>query len=184
MGAGERLEPSKHLFPRFAFVHLHFRNGTTQAYWAFEKPRCYAEDDLTEGGQPSLSQCPGATAAATRSAGKAMFASTNRPFGQQFRCHIPQIEIRTVGISHHLTVAVIRSDQTLPIQGQQLRDDPGNAGVNCLDRHVQTWRKNKAAIIWESEPGEIRTLTYKQLYSEVQKPKTKNLNPPKPFFTT
>ena len=44
-----------------------------------------------------------------------------------------------------------------------------NLSYNCLDRHVQTWRKNKAAIIWESEPGEIRTLTYQQLHREVQK---------------
>ena len=44
-----------------------------------------------------------------------------------------------------------------------------NLSYNCLDRHVQTWRKNKAAIIWESEPGEIRTLTYQQLHSEVQR---------------
>ena len=40
-----------------------------------------------------------------------------------------------------------------------------NLSYNCLDRHVQTWRKNKAAIIWESEPGEVRTLTYQQLLS-------------------
>ena len=38
-----------------------------------------------------------------------------------------------------------------------------NLSYNCLDRHVATWRKNKAAIIWESEPGEVRTLTYQQL---------------------
>ncbi len=44
-----------------------------------------------------------------------------------------------------------------------------NLSYNCLDRHVATWRKNKAAIIWESEPGEIRTLTYQQLHREVQK---------------
>ena len=44
-----------------------------------------------------------------------------------------------------------------------------NLSCNCLDRHVQTARKNKAAIIWESEPGEVRTLTYQQLYKEVQK---------------
>jgi acetyl-CoA synthetase len=44
-----------------------------------------------------------------------------------------------------------------------------NLSYNCLDRHVQTWRKNKAAIIWESEPGDIRTLTYQQLHREVQK---------------
>ncbi|MBO0910528.1 MAG: acetate--CoA ligase [Acidobacteria bacterium] len=44
-----------------------------------------------------------------------------------------------------------------------------NLSYNCLDRHVQTSRKNKAAIIWESEPGEVRTLTYQQLHREVQK---------------
>jgi acetyl-CoA synthetase len=44
-----------------------------------------------------------------------------------------------------------------------------NLSYNCLDRHVQTWRKNKAALIWEGEPGEVRTLTYQQLHLEVQK---------------
>src|SRR5690349_2361303 len=44
-----------------------------------------------------------------------------------------------------------------------------NLSYNCLDRHVATWRKNKAAIIWEGEPGEVQTLTYNQLYLEVCK---------------
>ncbi|MEK6299869.1 MAG: acetate--CoA ligase [Acidobacteriota bacterium] len=44
-----------------------------------------------------------------------------------------------------------------------------NLSYNCLDRHVATWRRNKAAIIWEGEPGEVRTLTYQQLLSEVSK---------------
>src|SRR6059036_3330119 len=44
-----------------------------------------------------------------------------------------------------------------------------NLSYNCLDRHVQTFRKNKAAIVWEGEPGEVRTLTYQQLHREVQK---------------
>jgi len=44
-----------------------------------------------------------------------------------------------------------------------------NLSYNCLDRHLATWRKNKAAFIWESEPGEVRTLTYQQLHAEVQK---------------
>ncbi|CAN5351644.1 acetate--CoA ligase [soil metagenome] len=44
-----------------------------------------------------------------------------------------------------------------------------NASYNCLDRHLESYRKNKAAIIWEGEPGEIRTLTYQQLFSEVCK---------------
>ena len=42
-----------------------------------------------------------------------------------------------------------------------------NVSVNCLDRHVASWRKNKAAIIWEGEPGDTRTLTYQQLYQDV-----------------
>ncbi|HYE24015.1 MAG TPA: acetate--CoA ligase [Clostridia bacterium] len=44
-----------------------------------------------------------------------------------------------------------------------------NLSYNCLDRHVQTWRRNKAALIWEGEPGETRTLTYQQLLSEVER---------------
>ena len=44
-----------------------------------------------------------------------------------------------------------------------------NLSYNCLDRHIGTWRKNKAALIWESEPGEVRTVTYQQLHIEVQK---------------
>jgi acetyl-CoA synthetase len=42
-----------------------------------------------------------------------------------------------------------------------------NVSYNCIDRHLATWRKNKAAIIWEGEPGDSRTLTYAQLHREV-----------------
>jgi len=42
-----------------------------------------------------------------------------------------------------------------------------NASENCLDRHLNGPRRNKAAIIWEGEPGERRTLTYHQLHREV-----------------
>ena len=42
-----------------------------------------------------------------------------------------------------------------------------NASANCLDRHVRTARRNKAAIIWEGEPGDRRTLTYWDLYRQV-----------------
>ncbi len=42
-----------------------------------------------------------------------------------------------------------------------------NISHNCLDRHLSTWRRNKAALIWEGEPGDQRTLTYQQLYLEV-----------------
>jgi len=44
-----------------------------------------------------------------------------------------------------------------------------NASASCLDRHVGTWRKNKAALIWEGEPGDSRVLTYGQLHREVCK---------------
>ena len=44
-----------------------------------------------------------------------------------------------------------------------------NVSYNCLDRHVKTWRRNKAALIWEGEPGEERVLTYADLYREVNK---------------
>jgi acetyl-CoA synthetase len=42
-----------------------------------------------------------------------------------------------------------------------------NISENCLDRHVATWRRNKAAILWEGEPGETRTVTYHELLREV-----------------
>jgi len=42
-----------------------------------------------------------------------------------------------------------------------------NISYNCIDRHLTTWRKNKAAIIWEGEPGDSRTITYAQLHREV-----------------
>jgi acetyl-CoA synthetase len=44
-----------------------------------------------------------------------------------------------------------------------------NASVNCIDRHVRGPRRNKAALIWEGEPGDRRTLTYHELYREVSK---------------
>ena len=42
-----------------------------------------------------------------------------------------------------------------------------NISYNCLDRHLTTWRRNKAAIIWEGEPGDSRTITYGELHREV-----------------
>jgi len=44
-----------------------------------------------------------------------------------------------------------------------------NLCYNCVDRHALGDRKDKVAILWESEPGETRTLTYGELYLEVQK---------------
>ncbi len=45
-----------------------------------------------------------------------------------------------------------------------------NVSYNCIDRHLKTWRKNKAALIWQGEPlEESRTYTYQQLHREVCK---------------
>src|SRR6266704_2003541 len=44
-----------------------------------------------------------------------------------------------------------------------------NISYNCLDRHVLNGKRHKAAYIWEGEPGDVRTLTYQQLWLEVQK---------------
>ena len=43
-----------------------------------------------------------------------------------------------------------------------------NVSANCVDRHVRGANRNKAAIIWEGENGDRRTLTYWDLYREVQ----------------
>ena len=44
-----------------------------------------------------------------------------------------------------------------------------NITHNCLDRHLTSWRRNKAAIIWEGEPGDQVVLTYYDLWREVSK---------------
>jgi acetyl-CoA synthetase len=44
-----------------------------------------------------------------------------------------------------------------------------NVSANCLDRHCSTATRNKAAIIWEGEPGDTRVLTYQDLLREVSK---------------
>jgi len=42
-----------------------------------------------------------------------------------------------------------------------------NASYNCLDRHIAEGRGNKAALIWEGEPGDTRVLRYQDLHREV-----------------
>ena len=42
-----------------------------------------------------------------------------------------------------------------------------NMSYNCLDRHLSTSRKNKVAILWEGEPGDVRALSYQMLHREV-----------------
>ncbi|HEY1849089.1 MAG TPA: acetate--CoA ligase [Opitutaceae bacterium] len=42
-----------------------------------------------------------------------------------------------------------------------------NVSENCIDRHLAAGRANKAAIIFEGEPGDVRTITYRQLHQDV-----------------
>ena len=44
-----------------------------------------------------------------------------------------------------------------------------NVSYNCLDRHLKTSRKNKAALIWEGDIGDSKTLTYQELHYQVCK---------------
>lgn len=44
-----------------------------------------------------------------------------------------------------------------------------NLSHNCVDRHALSTRKDKVAIIWEGEPGEVRKLTYGELHEQVQR---------------
>jgi acetyl-CoA synthetase len=42
-----------------------------------------------------------------------------------------------------------------------------NVSCNCLDRHLNSWRKNKAALIWEGDIGDSQTITYQELHYRV-----------------
>ena len=44
-----------------------------------------------------------------------------------------------------------------------------NLSYNCIDRHVLNGKRDKTAILWEGEPGEVRKLTYGDLLTDVQK---------------
>jgi len=56
------------------------------------------------------------------------------------------------------------------IDTKWFEDGQLNVSYNCLDRHLGTWRQNKAAIIWQGEPEEdVRTYTYQELHREVCK---------------
>jgi acetyl-CoA synthetase len=54
-----------------------------------------------------------------------------------------------------------------PPYAKWFADGTLNVSANCLDRHLGTWRRNKAAFIWEGEPGDRRTLTYWDLHRQV-----------------
>ncbi|MBN1402635.1 MAG: acetate--CoA ligase [Anaerolineae bacterium] len=56
------------------------------------------------------------------------------------------------------------------IEHKWFEDGQLNVTYNCLDRHLGTWRKNKAAIIWQGEPeDDVRILTYQDLHREVSR---------------
>ena len=44
-----------------------------------------------------------------------------------------------------------------------------NASVQCVDRHAKSWKRNKVAIYWEGETGETRTISYNDLFIEVNR---------------
>lgn len=44
-----------------------------------------------------------------------------------------------------------------------------NVVQNAIDRHLETWRRNKLALIWEGEPGDVKTMSYHALNREVSK---------------
>lgn len=44
-----------------------------------------------------------------------------------------------------------------------------NVSTQCVDRHAKSWRRNKVAIYWEGETGDTRTLSYADLYHEVNR---------------
>ncbi|MFA9461932.1 acetate--CoA ligase [Thiohalorhabdus methylotrophus] len=60
-------------------------------------------------------------------------------------------------------------DESTPPFYKWFGDGKLNVSYNCLDRHVEAGRGDKTAILWEGEPGDTRSLTYKALLDEVSK---------------
>ena len=70
----------------------------------------------------------------------------------------------SAALEHPLDTGPRLAGAALPV----VRRGPFNVADNCLDRHVEGPRPNKAAIIWVGEPeGETRVLTYQALHREV-----------------
>ena len=63
----------------------------------------------------------------------------------------------------------VRSGGFKDLDFRWFEDGKLNVSVNCLDRHLHTWRRNKAALIWEGDDGSSRTYTYQQLHYEVSR---------------
>ena len=74
-------------------------------------------------------------------------------------------EARTLEWSKPFT----KSMEWSPPHVQWFADGELNVSVNCLDRHVRGPNRNKAALVWEGEPGDRRTYTYWDLHVEVCK---------------
>ena len=72
------------------------------------------------------------------------------------------------GISWYKEWNKIFDDSNAPFYKWFL-DGKLNACYNCIDRHLSSWRRNKAAILFEGELGDSRVLTYQDLYREVNK---------------
>ena len=72
------------------------------------------------------------------------------------------------GISWYKEWNKVLDDSNAPFYKWFL-DGKLNACYNCIDRHLSSWRRNKAAILFEGELGDSRVLTYQDLYREVNK---------------
>jgi acetyl-CoA synthetase len=63
----------------------------------------------------------------------------------------------------------VRSGGFEDLDVKWFEDGKLNVSANCLDRHLGTWRRNKAALILETDDGKTRTYTYQQLHYEVSR---------------
>ena len=63
----------------------------------------------------------------------------------------------------------VRSGGFDELDYQWFADGALNVSANCLDRHLDTWRRNKAALIWEGDDGSTATFTYQQLHHIVSR---------------
>jgi len=63
----------------------------------------------------------------------------------------------------------VRSGDFDELDCQWFADGTLNVSANCLDRHLDTWRRNKAALVWEGDDGSTATFTYQQLHHIVSR---------------
>jgi acetyl-CoA synthetase len=101
---------------------------------------------------------PAAFRAAANLASADIYASAERDYEQYWADQARELEWAT---------PFTRVLDWTPPHAQWFADGTLNASVNCLDRHVRSARRNKAALVFEGEPGDRRTLTYWDLYVAV-----------------